>query len=191
MTTRRFENLVEAFARSVPDSPPSGCATVIGYFKTCLGRQCNSQEIRELYIQTSYEDTISKAENILFSMTRYEQSLVILNGVKYLAAYGILVRLKPNTTPDRILILNHKVLSPVGRIYFTLFDGSILENQNDPVERFILRKLIPCYSKQGYKYGFASLSNMLIIPQPPLGIISTENIKPDLAMLYNQLTPEL
>lgn len=189
MTDAAFNSLIYGWEQRGLGRRPEGVYSIIGYYKTRrLGmfdgpNSTGEDSIVELYYRPEYDVTIEKAEDIMNFLKSHSNYNVTLRDREYFVQDGSLFRDVFNPKKRKLLILSQQISTPTFPKKYVLFDKDIVINPEEPMNRFILRKLIPKMAAREMLFGFSDLDANLLQPSPPVDISSFDDIRGDIAQM--------
>lgn len=190
MTNPVFERLLHRFEIMDTDYPSQVVSQTIGYFKRPSTFEADLSTIQEIFYNPQNTVTIRKTEDIMHSITKGASFLIKLKDQEYLTQQGCLFKDPLNPKKRNLIILSYWLLVSDTQSLrkCVMFDQSVLTEQEEPVSRFILRKLIPGMTETDILFGFADLSVYLLQPSPPVSTDAFDDIRSDIAqMCYEYL----
>ena len=183
MTSAKFEYWTNKLCWYNGFTKPQGTFEVIGYIKSFAYNATSSDNpcIWELWYNPELQKILMKAEDILEVIPAPSSRICVLNDIEYLVCNRAVIKNPRNPSERRILFLTQSLsFLPDYRTYLT-FDSSIITNQNEPMERFILRKLLPKLMMQQQMVSILDLSQNLLVPSPPVSINDHDDIREDIS----------
>lgn len=188
MTDSAFDNLIRSWESRQVFRRADGHYEIVGYFKryqaSLMDAASNSNipSIAEICYYPLNDAEIVKAEDIMNYLATGSSYRVTLHDNEYFAQDGSLFRDVFNPKKRKLLILLQRSLA--GK--YVLFDKDIVINPEEPMNRFILRKLIPKISEHNMKFGFSDLDANLLQPSPPVDTSSFDDIREDIAQMCHE-----
>lgn len=180
MTSAKFQYWTSKLCGFNGFIKPQGTFEVIGYIKSFAYNVTASDNpcMWELWYDPRLQRTLRKAEDILEVIPASSNGRIcVLNDVEYLVCNRAVIKNPRNLSERRILLLTQSLsFLPEHHIYLT-FDSSIIANQNEPMERFILRKLLPHLMIRQKAVNISDLSQNLLVPSPPVSINDHNDIR--------------
>lgn len=192
MTDSAFDNLIRSWEGRQVARRADGQYEIIGYFKRYQASlidaisKSNTPSIAEICYYPLNEAEIVKAEDIMNYLATGSSYKVTLHDNEYFAQDGSLFRDVFNPKKRKLLILLQRLMVDSIPCKYVLFDKDIVINPEEPMNRFILRKLIPKISERNMKFGFSDLDANLLRPSPPVDTSSFEDIREDIAQMCHE-----
>lgn len=192
MTDSAFDSFIWSWEQRQISNRVSGHYEIIGYFKRYQASlidaisKSNTPSIAEICYYPLNEAGIVKAEDIMNYLATGSSYKVTLHDNEYFAQDGSLFRDVFNPKKRKLLILLQRLMIDSIPCKYVLFDKDIVINPEEPMNRFILRKLIPKISERNMKFGFSDLDANLLRPSPPVDTSSFEDIRDDIAQMCHE-----
>lgn len=192
MTDAAFDNLIRSWEGRQVSRRADGHYEIIGYFKRYQAslvdaiNKSNIPSIVEICYYPLNETELVKAEDIMNFLATGSSYKVTLHDKEYFAQDGSLFRDVFNSKKRKLLILLQRFVVESIPYKYVLFDKDIVTNPEEPMNRFILRKLIPKISEHNMKFGFSDLDANLLRPSPPVDTSSFEDMREDIAQMCHE-----
>lgn len=184
MTSAKFEYWTNRLCGFNGFVRPQGIFEVIGYIKSFAYNYTTSDNpcMWELWYDPRLQRTLMKAEDILEVIPGSSSGRIcVLKDAEYLVCNRAVVKNPRNPSERRLLFLTQSLsFLPNYHTYLT-FDSSIIANQNEPMERFILRKLLPKLMMRQQAVSILDLSQNLLVPSPPVNINDHNDVREDIS----------